>query len=332
MEFTRRFGQTQAANPYTLPIAQVAEWQQLSDDTWETQMALPNLPADHLIVPSFGLVGADFRFQFQLHHCQGENTLRGLPANEKVDLFAPATANSTLLSDHIDCWHSTAEVQSPRLKLRVLSDKQPQQYLFTASLRPLRIQPTRYDIANAELARPPALSQMTAATEIRKRICSPTALAMALSYLRPGMAASAVEQFWQQLVEDCYDPVTRAYGMWPQAIFQANRYGVLASVESNTDWSKLETALQQNTPVVCSIRFAKGELEQAPLKQTAGHLVLVYGVTGTNVLVMDPAADNTSTVARIYQREQFQAAWLSQRGAAYFFSPASTANSVLDSL
>lgn len=325
MEFTRRFGQTQAANPFSLPIAQAAEWQQLSDGTWETQMALPDLPEDHLIIPSFGLVGADFRFQFQLQHRQGENTLRGLPASANVDLFAPARAHSTLLSDHIDCWHAAAEVRSPRLRLRVVSDERPQQYLFTASLRPLKIQPVHRDTTDAELARPPALSQMTAAPEIRKRICSPTALAMALCYLRSGMTTRAVEQFWQQLVVDCYDPVTRAYGMWPQAIFQANRYGVLASVESNTDWSKLATALRQNTPVVCSIRFAKGALDQAPLTQTAGHLVLVYGLSGNSVFVMDPAADTASSVARIYQREQFQAAWLSQRGAAYFFGRAGTA-------
>ena len=106
--------------------------------------------------------------------------------------------------------------------------------------------------------------------------------------------------------------------MWPQAIFQASRLGVLATVECNADWQKVEQALTSKTPVVCSVRFAKDELQHAPLTQTAGHLVLLYGFTGNSVLVLDPAAENPAEVPRIYDRAQFTTAWLRQRGAAYF--------------
>ena len=55
--------------------------------------------------------------------------------------------------------------------------------------------------------------------------CSPTALAMALSHLLNIDDRLQIEKLWAQLIEDCYDPVTKAYGMWPQAIFQASRLG-----------------------------------------------------------------------------------------------------------
>ena len=94
---------------------------------------------------------------------------------------------------------------------------------------------------------------------------------------------------------------------------------------------KVEQALTSKTPVVCGVRFAKDELQHAPLPQTAGHLVLLYGFTGNSVLVLDPAAENPAEVPRIYDRAQFTAAWLRQRGAAYFFSIEDRSFSVLES-
>jgi len=161
---------------------------------------------------------------------------------------------------------------------------------------------------------------MAAASAIRKRICSPTALAMALAYLHRLNTTTRYTKLWTELVSDCYDPVTKAYGMWPQAIYQASRLNSLAAVECSTDWSSIEQALQNETPVICSIRFDAGELATAPLPRTAGHLVLVYGVSDSEVYVLDPAAADTMGVARCYDRQQFSTAWLRRRGAAYFFS------------
>jgi hypothetical protein len=172
---------------------------------------------------------------------------------------------------------------------------------------------------------------MAATADIRKRICSPTALAMALAQLSEMSGSKHLERFWLQLVEECYDPITRAYGMWPQAIYQANRRGILATVECNIDWQKVHHALDQQTPVVCSIRYAKSALDHAPMTQTAGHLVLLYGVNAREVLVMDPAAENAAAVGRVYDRKQFAAAWLTHRGAAYFFSRDPVARQKLES-
>ncbi|MEC7554432.1 MAG: C39 family peptidase [Pseudomonadota bacterium] len=324
MEFTLRLGQTQATTQFPLPINGAADWLQLDPGVWQTALTLPDLPSEHIIIPSFAMVGLDFRFQFQLQYSSGSKTLRPLPADNDCNLFDLPNDNGTELSDHIDCWHSQTDIRTPNLILRVQCAEQPGQYLATVSIRPLEIEPQGIH-ANArstvlQLAQPPAISQMMANPDIRNRICSPTALAMALSHLLNIDDRLLIEKLWAQLIEDCYDPVTKAYGMWPQAIFQASRLGVLASVESSADWRKVEQALNAKAPVICSVRFATDELANAPLTHTAGHLLLLYGITDKKVLVMDPAAATPGTAQRIYDRVQFTAAWLKRRGAAYFFS------------
>ena len=331
MEFTRRLGQTQATTHFALPIDAPAHWKELSAGIWQTHIDLPDLPTKHIIIPSFALVGADFRFQFQLQHEQGANTLRPLPADTDAYLFALPNDNSSALSDHIDCWHTETAVKSPRLVLRTQSVAPPDHYVYVASLRPIDLEPSDTFAGIRQSPKPPAISQMAATEGIRKRICSPTALAMALGQLSEMSVSKQLEHFWLQLVEACYDPVTRAYGMWPQAIYQANRRGFLATVESNIDWQKVHHALEQQTPIVCSIRFAEGALDHAPMTQTSGHLVLLYGVNATEVLVMDPAAENSAGVGRVYDRKQFAAAWLTHRGAAYFFSRDANARQKLES-
>ncbi|HBK11259.1 MAG TPA: hypothetical protein DDZ32_00355 [Gammaproteobacteria bacterium] len=320
MKFTRRLGETQAAPQYPLPVSGPAKWELLESGLWQTSIALDDLPPEHILVPSFALIGAEYQYQFMLQHAAGENMLRPLPATSEAVLFPEHAENSAHLSDHIDCWHSENTITAAHLVLRVACETSPRNYLCVASARPLEISDTCNPVSARRLATPPAISQMAAASAIRKRICSPTALAMALAYLHRLNTTTRYTKLWTELVSDCYDPVTKAYGMWPQAIYQASRLNSLAAVECSTDWSSIEQALQNETPVICSIRFDAGELATAPLPRTAGHLVLVYGVSNSEVYVLDPAAADTMGVARCYDRQQFSAAWLRRRGAAYFFS------------
>ena len=99
---------------------------------------------------------------------------------------------------------------------------------------------------------------------------------------------------------------------------------------SKGDWAggcirlgEIETVLRSGAPIVCSIRFAKGALPGAPLAQSAGHLVVLYGIEFEQnegfVLVMDPAGDSAADVAKRYPLQAFSDAWISHRGGAYFF-------------
>ena len=129
-----------------------------------------------------------------------------------------------------------------------------------------------------------------------------------------------IEDRWLDIVERCHDPVSNAYGSWPLAIKVANELGVQAAVETFTDWQTAHRALAGGHPIVCSINFAKGKLEGAPLSQSSGHLVVLYGIAEGYVDVMDPAAPSSTEVAMQYDIDEFSNAWLHQRGAAYIFS------------
>ena len=322
MEFVRRLASPDVASLYPLEITGRAQWR-CDNDTlsiWQQEISLPDIPAGHIIVPSFALYhGADngYAFNFSLHTGATVFPLHPVP-NESADKPVTAEPVDGAVSCHIDCWHSEQALTTPKIRLSVTSATKPECYLLTLSIRPLQndapadITEARNFAPDLFTPVPASISQMQAAKEINSRICSPTALAMALSVFDdpPG---------WSDTIEACYDPKTRAYGAWPLAIQWASRHGIIGAVEAIANWREVIKILQAGIPLVCSIRFARGKLAGAPLAQTAGHLVTLYGLGGDYVHVKDPAAANDKQVDKRYRLDEFSEAWLSTRGAAYIF-------------
>ena len=195
----------------------------------------------------------------------------------------------------------------------------PEHDLLTLSIRAIDQDARTIELPTTSVTlKPPCpVSQMQAPLDIAKRICSPTATAMAV-------AGKDAETLWPDAVTGCYDPNTKAYGKWPLAIYWASQQQRLGAVEAVFDWEDVETVLRAGTPIVCSIRFAKDALPGAPLGQSAGHLVVLYGIEFEQnegfALVMDPAGDTVDQVAKRYPLKAFTDAWLSHRGGAYFFA------------
>ena len=75
---------------------------------------------------------------------------------------------------------------------------------------------------------------------------------------------------------------------------------------------------------MCIRDSGKDDLPGAPMQQTGGHLVVLYGLEFEGehgyALVMDPGAASAAEVARRYPLKAFSDAWLSHRGGAYLFS------------
>lgn len=315
MEFVTRLASS--STQYPLPTQGETTWQQAPKGGWQTELELPPLPKDHIVVPSFcTLDDAQAPYQFTLHTPADRYALNPVPSRPE-DRLNPRPAAE--ISCHIDCWHTHNKVNGARILLQVGCEHAPTRYLLTVSLRPL-------ELADEEVPLPPAtsimvdvpenISQMTAAENIRARICSPTALAMALSAMHKQVD-------WSAAVAACYDPLTKAYGAWPLAIRHAASYNTIAAVECFSRWSEVVQVLQAGSPLVCSIRFGKEQLQSAPLAQTGGHLVVLHGIEGNSVLVKDPAARQHADVAHRYLAAEFSRAWLQRRGAAYIFAPLS---------
>jgi len=120
-------------------------------------------------------------------------------------------------------------------------------------------------------------------------------------------------------IDQCLEPTSNLYGVWPLNIMQASRRGFVGAVELISNWQALAATA---APFVASIRFGSQQLQGAPLAETAGHLVLVRGTTDTHVLCCDPAAPSADSVARHYDLVEFSKAWLEHRGATYVVVPA----------
>lgn len=151
--------------------------------------------------------------------------------------------------------------------------------------------------------------------------CSPTSVAMVLGYYRTG--PSAKDDAWVTGTDKqvayaaryTYDYRYQGTGNWPFNTAYASLYGLQTRVARFTDLRGVEAYLKHRIPVVVSIAFSGGALHGAPITSTAGHLVVVRGFTRDGrVIVNDPAASSDSAVRHVYDRAQFERAWLGGSG------------------
>ncbi|MEM8766710.1 MAG: C39 family peptidase [Pseudomonadota bacterium] len=314
---TLRFADVETVPQYPLEIPDALNWQG-TDGGWRVDIPLPDLEAGALLTPSLSLPtsgpGASYRFVLMA----GEREYR-LPT-------IPTTAHRKESGDGsdrrvrtaLDCFLIEQAVQDVHLQCTVSAAAEPARYLLTVSCRPRELSGPIPEPATHPVApRPAEISQMLANPRIANRICSPVSTAMVIA--GPGVSTEA-----GRVVRDCFDPLTGMYGLWPLAIRSAALQGYLGAVELLSGWTDVEASLEAALPVIASIRFDADALPGSPQRKTAGHLVVVYGIEGDEVLVCDPAAPNHGSVSRRYPAAAFAEAWFRHRGAAYMLTPCAT--------
>lgn len=285
----------------------------------------PRPRARHLL-PSFGTLGAGvdgFRLEVSVETPPGWSPWIAGASVGRVP-FAPVPDRVESLAAAVDVFLAERPVDRVRLRLRVrngaralaapwlmaLSACEPGPALGEAEGRAAEFEAT----VALEV---PALSQMDAPEAVARRICSPTAVAMVLGYW--GERVDPVV-----LAGEIFQPALDLYGVWPAAIAAAARHGVLGYLLRFPDWSSALWCLRQGLPIVASIRYDAGELHGAAVPATAGHLAVLAGVDGGEVLVNDPAAPTREGVARRYRRDEFGRVWLERSGVGYvLFRPGS---------
>lgn len=307
---TLRFADVATAARYPLPIQGPLPWV-ARDDLCAAVIALPDLPAGSIVVPSLALPDdPPRRYRWSLVADGVRWTLPDVPASP-VPPSSRATTGDARVTLHVDCFHVHQPLAEPALVVALEGLAVPARYLAAASARPLSIDHVAGPGASAGRAEaPPAISQMSAHADLRARICSPTSVAMLL-------AARGGPSQWPSIVDECRDPATGMYGVWPLAIAAAARRGVFGAVETFTRWEEPLAVLARGIPLVASIRYESGELPGAPLVRTGGHLLVVYAADPESVRVNDPAAPDGASVTRSYPAAAFTRAWLGYRGAAY---------------
>jgi hypothetical protein len=161
----------------------------------------------------------------------------------------------------------------------------------------------------------PARSQMEAAAAIAPRICSPTCVAMLLDFWRRPAPLDA-------LAAEIFHPGTDLYGVWPAAVMAAGRRGLAGYLLRFPDWAAAQWCLARGLPIIASVRYSAGELTGAAAVETPGHLIVLTGWDGDDVLVNDPAAPTAAAVSRRYRCAELIHVWLERNAIGYVLFPA----------
>jgi hypothetical protein len=163
--------------------------------------------------------------------------------------------------------------------------------------------------------------------------CSPTSTSMVVAYWGAAYAPTSAETSTIPFADPQVDYTARQVfdyhydgaGNWPfNAAYAAGR-GLVADVMQLHDLREAEAYIRDGIPLVASIAFQSNKLAGADIKSTNGHLAVIVGFTdgGKEVIVNDPASPTNGSVKHLYDREQFERAWIpASGGIVYVIRPA----------
>jgi len=220
-----------------------------------------------------------------------------------------------------------ADAIQPRVLLYAADDAQPALRALRVALNaPSELAPRSAVYAPCELP-VPLRSQM--AYPHGSRICSPTSIAMLLAYWYARTCATQLAAFAdrtavsQLVAPSVYDPIYDGYGNWSFNTAYAAAQGLDAYVACFDNMAQLEPWLAAGVPVAISLAWKAGELANAPIASSSGHLLIVAGFDEYGrVIVADPAAESVDQVRRVYDTAQLETAWQhNSNGLVYLIHP-----------
>ena len=195
------------------------------------------------------------------------------------------------------------------------------------------VRTSRPGVARGVRLEVPRYSQMTHSGEYPRwggggqAWCSPTSTSMVLGYYDRLPAPREYawvnrddrDRFVDHAARMTYDYEYGGTGNWPFNTAYAARYVRHAFVTRLHNLRQAERFIRARIPLVASISFARGELDGAPISGTNGHLVVIVGFTRSgDVVVNDPAARQNRWVRRVYDRGQFEDAWIPGSGGLVY--------------
>ena len=114
-------------------------------------------------------------------------------------------------------------------------------------------------------------------------------------------------------------------GNWPFNTAYAAHWGLESEVTQLHSLAEAEQFVKAGIPLVASIAFEPNKLDGFLFRGTDGHLLVIGGFTaGGDVISYDPASSSDATVRHVYDRAQFEKAWMTATGGiVYVIHPAS---------
>jgi hypothetical protein len=166
--------------------------------------------------------------------------------------------------------------------------------------------------------------------------CSPTSTSMVVAYWGRGPVAAdyayvlgdyptAKDPWVDYAARYVFDYHYNGAGNWPFNTAYAAHFGLESEVTQLHSLAEAEQFIKAGIPLVISIAFNSGKLDGFFFKSTNGHLMVIAGFTAEgNPIVNDPASPDDASVRHIYDRTQFEDAWMSATGGiVYVIHPSS---------
>lgn len=157
--------------------------------------------------------------------------------------------------------------------------------------------------------------------------CSPTSISMVMAYWSDKLGEPALNQTVPMVAAAVYDPVYRGNGNWPFNTAYAAQHGLVGYVSRMSSLAQVERWIEAGIPVVASVAWNPGDLGNASVPSTDGHLLVIVGFTPDgDAVVNDPAANPNlgQSVRRVYARGQLERLWLERSGGTVYLIYPST--------
>lgn len=254
-------------------------------------------------------------YQFSIE-CETKSGNRSRAVLDPIGSFVGAAtgAANEAVTAAIDLLRIRTPLQAATLHLRVQGVVPTAPTLLSVSVRRKGTVPAPTLASRDTALAVPPQSQMVLRPELASHVCSPTSVAMLLAYY--GHSADIYD-----IIAEARHQPSGLYGVWPANIHAAARRGLLGYLLHFPSWEAAHTLLDAGFPIVASVRYETGELSQAAIERTSGHLLVIRGCAGDTVLVNDPAANDE--VARAYDLAEFCKIWLERSAVGYVLFPPS---------
>jgi hypothetical protein len=159
--------------------------------------------------------------------------------------------------------------------------------------------------------------------------CSPTSTAMVVGhfgYAPPASDYQYVYTDYPSVIDPVVDFTARMVydyhyqgaGNWPFNTAYAAAQGLVADVTQLHNLQEAEPFIKDGIPLVASVAWNSNKLDTA-IKSTNGHLLVIGGFTRDgDVIAYDPASTDDASVRHVYDREQFERAWIPASGGIVY--------------
>jgi hypothetical protein len=162
--------------------------------------------------------------------------------------------------------------------------------------------------------------------------CSPTSTSMVVRYWTRETgnqyAPTASETSWvdpafadpevDYAARYVYDYHYQGAGNWPFNTAYAAERGLVSDVTQLHNLREAEPFIADGIPLVASVAWNSNKLDGG-IKSTNGHLMVIGGFTATgDVIAYDPASPDNGAVRHVYDRRQFEKAWIPASGGIVY--------------